>query len=485
MDARSQQAAAQAAAQTSQIVAQGASSSQHVDQRLSARFQSILAESNVSVDTQNKLAIAAITTPALFGNSADTPQELNLFLADMIGLDPSAETDPSARAVSRGELMRLRCVHATCKIQFEVETKANSERVASFLPLRIQPQELRAVRTAFEKAEFKLTDESTPSQAYFERKASELDSVFEAEALTKVTTLSQEDSNASLVPSIDDRGMFKVSAKQIGVALPTCTESLRARLRTLALCSCFVKSRAPDRRVLQSVTITRWDRYQEWLYSPDVWGMCVRDDDGFAISSPTIKHVIAYDLKLRQEVARLMNEGTDWHSALMLAQRDSRLMQNSFLFPVSIAIASHECKQVSAPNVLVRHSRPTSSAKAIVDSDPSVKKGASKQAKKKAKALLDKNDAAKFRAKGSQLALEDRKKKIDKGDKGGKDKGKGKEGLKLPAGILSVTKDGKGICHKHNLRVCNYAKCNFAHVCWWCEDAKHNGQQCPTHPGNV
>ena len=480
MDARAQQAAAQAAALSS-----SAAASQHVDQRLSARFQSILAESNVSIDTQNKLAAAAITTPALFGNSADSPQELNLFLADMIGLDPSAETDSSARAVSRGELMRLRCVHATCKIQFEVETKANSERVASFLPLRIQPQELRAVRTAFEKAEFTLTDESSPSQAYFERKASELDSVFEAEALTKVTTLSQEDSNASLVPSIDDRGMFKVSAKQIGVALPTCTESLRARLRTLALCSCFVKSRAPDRRVLQSVTITRWDRYQEWLYSPDVWGMCVRDDDGFAISSPTIKHVIAYDLKLRQEVARLMNEGTDWYSALMSAQKDSRLMQNSFLFPVSIAISSNECKNVSAPNVLVRHSRPATTAKAIVDSDPSVKKGASKQAKKKAKALLDRNDAAKFRT-GTQLALEDRKRGDKNKDKGkDKGKGKGKGGLQLPAGILTVTKDGKSICHKHNLRVCNYAKCGFAHVCWWCENATHNGSQCPTHPGNV
>ena len=123
-----------------------------------------------------------------------------------------------------------------------------------------------------------MTDESTPSQAYFERKASELNSVFEADALTKVTTLQQENSNASLVPSIDDRGMFKVSATQIGVALPSCTESLRARLRTMGLCACFVKARAADRRVLQSITIARWDRYQEWVFSPDVWGMCVPDD---------------------------------------------------------------------------------------------------------------------------------------------------------------------------------------------------------------
>ena len=125
MDARGQMAAAQA----SQFAAQGAQT--HIDQRLSARFQSILAEPNVSVETQNALADAAITTPALFGNSAESPAELNSFLADMIGLNPSAETDPARRAVSRGELMRLRCVHATCKIQFEVETKANSERVSS------------------------------------------------------------------------------------------------------------------------------------------------------------------------------------------------------------------------------------------------------------------------------------------------------------------------------------------------------------------
>ena len=130
---------------------------------------------------------------------------------------------------------------------------------------------------------------------------------------------------------------------------------------------------------------------------------------------------------------------------------------------------------------MVRHSRPSSAAKVAIVTDPSVKKGGTKAAKKKAKALLDKSDAAKFRATGSRLALEDRKKKIDGKKKG--DKGKGK-GLQLPDGILTVTKDGKGICHKFNLRVCNYAKCNFCHCCWWCEDANHSGAQCPTHPGN-
>ena len=48
-----------------------------------------------------------------------------------------------------------------------------------------------------------MTEESTPAQAYFESRALELDSVFEAEPLTKVTTLKQEDNNATLVSTID------------------------------------------------------------------------------------------------------------------------------------------------------------------------------------------------------------------------------------------------------------------------------------------
>ena len=97
MDARRQQLLA---AQVAQDAAQAQTT---VDQRLSARFQSILAEAGVSVTTQNLLAVASVTTPALFGNSAESPAELDSFLSDMIGLDPSTETDPAARAFSRGE----------------------------------------------------------------------------------------------------------------------------------------------------------------------------------------------------------------------------------------------------------------------------------------------------------------------------------------------------------------------------------------------
>ena len=41
---------------------------------------------------------------------------------------------------------------------------------------------------AFEKSEYKLNDEISPSKAFFERKLGELDNEYLAEALTTVTT---------------------------------------------------------------------------------------------------------------------------------------------------------------------------------------------------------------------------------------------------------------------------------------------------------
>ena len=230
------------------------------------------------------------------------------------------------------------------------------------------------------------------------------------------------------------------------------------------------------------MTISRWGQYQEWLYSPDVWGMCVRDDEGYAISSPTIKHVISYDLRIRQEVAKQMNEGIDWHTAMEAAKADTRLMQNAFLFPVSIVIVSKECKNVSAPNALVRHSRSSAAAKAVPALQP-VKKVSEKNARKKAKALKDRVDADRFRAGGAPLAIEDRQ-RVDKQKGGKKGDGKGAPGPRpeLPEGIIKIAKDGKGICHRHNRGTCNFAKCTFHHFCWWCESPRHSGAQCPTHP---
>ena len=108
-----------------------------------------------------------------------------------------------------------------------------------------------------------------------------------------------------------------------------------------------------------------------------------------------------------------------------------------------------------------------------------MKKGNEKNATKRAKTYKDKDDAAKFRANSGPLAMEDRKKR---GSKKGDGKGAKGQRPELPEGIITIAKDGKGICHRHNRGSCNFAKCTFHHFCWWCEDPNHSGAQCPTHP---
>ena len=72
------------------------------------------------------------------------------------------------------------------------------------------------------------------SKTYFERKVHELESVFEAETLSLVTTKAQESLNLR-VASVHDPalGTFKLQTKAFGVQLPKDAEELRMRFETL------------------------------------------------------------------------------------------------------------------------------------------------------------------------------------------------------------------------------------------------------------
>ena len=85
------------------------------------------------------------------------------------------------------------------------------------MPVQIAVSGWTSVRRAFEKAEYKLTDEVAPSKPYFDRKLIELDSEFVAEPLTSVTSTRQEEDSQHKVPQIDPiTGFFRVATKTLG-----------------------------------------------------------------------------------------------------------------------------------------------------------------------------------------------------------------------------------------------------------------------------
>ena len=126
-------------------------------------------------------------------------------MADVLDLDPTNIADKSERAQMRMTITRLCSAHLISRTANEVEVRANAERSVANLPVQVASSEFTAVRMAFEKSEYKLNDEISPSKAFFERKLTELDNEYQAEALTTVTTQRQEDDAQRQVHQVDPR----------------------------------------------------------------------------------------------------------------------------------------------------------------------------------------------------------------------------------------------------------------------------------------
>ena len=173
-----------------------------------------------------------------------------------------------------------------------------------------------------------------------------------------------------------------------------------------------MRMKFPSKAQLRTVSVELIDRYVEWLYGPKVWGLATLGPDGQALSTPTINHVIAYDLQIRKKVAEQMNLGHDMAAALAHAQGDPELRQVHFLSPVSIAINTPDCRACTAP-CLEDRARPQSvKTKATDGGGASASAGdgtavGTKAAKSKAK-------RSKRASKAKQLAKQKRKRKNEK-----------------------------------------------------------------------
>ena len=325
----------------------------------------------------------------------------------------------------------------------------------------------------FEKAEYDLEDTQAPPKAYLERKLAEATSTFRAEPLTAVTTAAQEDQNQTTMPTIDPHtGIFKVSTKSFAVQYPKDSEELRLRLRTFGYCWCMVRQHCPNRAVLGTINITLVDRYIDWLFGPKCWGLVTRDLRGNAMSSPTIDHVMGYDMAIRKEVCKDLNRGIDFATALANAQKDTELRNQNFLAQVTISAASSASRAITAPGV-----RATASSSA--DKAGTKRKNEDKESKSSKR-----RKNAKERERQKEQLAANRAPNANANQKGGNPKGGnpkgqgkgGKGGKDLPPDAKLETREGEPICINWNKnRDCARSDCSYKHVCWICFKSNHRG----------
>ena len=123
---------------------------------------------------------------------------------------------------------------------------------------------------------------------------------------------------------------FRLQTKAFGISMPRNSEGLRMRIRIWGLGWIFLKQRFPQKPQLQTASIGLFDRYQEWLSGPQVWGLGTIGPDLRPMSCPSLTQVLGFDFAVRKRVALLTNSGVDIYAAMGHDSADPELRQTQF-----------------------------------------------------------------------------------------------------------------------------------------------------------
>ena len=472
--------------------AQTGTNDEHIA-KLDVRLHALLSAQECHANTMARLGELGVRSIQASETLVDDRKAMRDFLRDGLALDPTVG-DALTKIANTLEAGKVLSAWEQAKKRVEVENKREAERVSQNLPPQLTTEVVVMLKKQFEKAfnrNIKLNDAACPSKPYLELKIGHVESNWEAERLTEVTSLAQAKrfamGNANTKTfGMDEAAMgFKLVTKPFGVPMPGNSESLRARLKLMRNTFMFLKLKFPQKGVLATCSLAMWDDYTDFLFGDEVWGFTIKGADGKPFSCPHQGHVEGFDQAIRDKVASSMSEGMDIEAAFEDAKKDVLLKNTSFLTYFTTEVNSKRCTALSAPNFLDINGTggPASSSAAPkrvldhFDGEPQLTKKQRKAANKKAKAAEEKKQmaqaakAAKGTGKGTraQLAFLDAPRGAARPTKG-RSKGKQK------------TSDNVSICFAYNNgQPCKVNPCPYAHVCQLCEE-KHPKGECPNAP---
>ena len=456
-----------------------------IEPRLLAMFIS----AGVSGPTMDLLGTGGVKTLALFTSIADTKEGFRIFLEKDTVL---GKPDDLAGIMEHAAVMS---VYKAAMTSVDVEVEANAKRRQEMKPPQLKLGELDSIVKVYQSSPggFPISSVMTPSGAYIERKILKLESSWVAESLTRVTNRNQQDINANSGLDFDvTEKQFKLTQKDFGVPLPSDSEGLRARWRTMGLCFIFVKLKHPQVGVLQTADVPLFDRYTEYMFGPQVWGMHIKDEHERVVATPHIGMVLTYDRAIRQMVAELMNAGQDIKTALGFATAHDETKTLRFTTAFNAENSTPRCRACSAPGLRESHRAVVIAPLASpLDQPGPIGNGPGPSAK--AQANKDKRDRAKANKQQAKVAaggVIKKPKALQNGGVGDGSRGPGgAKGAGRAAGgkagkgggkLKFKTADGKSICFAfNNKQPCKTAgTCPHAHVCQICE-GNHPKADCP------
>ena len=472
--------------------------------KMESRLLGICMANNVDEDLMDLMGENGLCTCTQFKHIVSGDAALR----EMLKLEPFKLDKPDFQTMRK--VGSICAVYEQCQVVVEVTVKADEDRLRQNLPPEISEENYELALKLFtdQNGGVELERHLTPSKGFFERMCHQVLTRFDVISYRTVTNRTQDDINQPrTMLSLDPTsGAFRNTTQDYTIPVPTNSEAYRNRLKVLATCYVLAKLKFPVKPQLRTADIAVVTRYQEWLFGENVWGMAQTDHEGRPISTPSLRHVMHYDEKIRKKMSTLMNEGMDFQSALTAAQKHEETRTVHFISPVSRDINTPECRACSAPGLREAFGlNPTPRQSAQPAGEQGISKKDLQKLKREVRAELEADLKRKWnqgalpppqphaeqskrqkrrqqQQANKQLALQnggvgDGTGNGAAGSLGGGGPGAGKGGKKGKGkgkGKGTKTGDGTPICFNYNKgTACRNTPCTMAHVCLKCHATDH------------
>jgi len=233
----------------------------------SSEFKYLLCKEQVTVLSQAKLFHSGVVTSALLGAIAEDVNDFKRLLKEEFGVDPGVSM------AMRLETARLLIVYNSAVVRAAKKIELDGELEARHLPKQVSKTEFASMKEAWEARWWALEDAETPSRAYVERRADELEQGnFRAEPLKMVINREQEDPG-DMQPVWDQLGTIKMRRVAGTVEEPGNPEQLRKRIALMGIALMMLGIRHSNRDQLQGIVPQLFHTYLNYLL-----GLCLAAD---------------------------------------------------------------------------------------------------------------------------------------------------------------------------------------------------------------
>eukprot|EP00971_Amphidinium_carterae_P340708 6479159-Amphidinium_carterae.1 len=258
----------------------------------------------VPIQVQSRLCQAGFTSMKLFGNLADSKQDLRSALAADFGL--AVEGQPQNRLKQASVLAAWESAREWMakEISLRAEAKVLGERRPP------TPQEHIAMKQAVEALYGTLREKEVPSTTYLALKMEELErDMPKAASLDEISSMEDSDEH-SLTATFDASGHLRVTKQKLKMGVPTNSEELRARLRLEMNAWLFLATKFVSKVWLRDITPKVWLDFIDYILGESVMRLAATPDASGSALTPSWTLVISYEFECRKWIYRKVRDGT-------------------------------------------------------------------------------------------------------------------------------------------------------------------------------